>query len=71
MKKDDEEGVRNMKSEQEIREEIEAHKNCIINAQEANKNGLISEENLDLLIWENQITITSLKWVLGEDDRFN
>lgn len=60
-----------MKTEKEIREEIEASKRTINNHQEAYKQGKIPKEALDYAVNDNHSTISTLLWVLGENDRYD
>lgn len=54
------------KTEQEIRDEIEAIKRTINNYRDAVKNGEFPKERMRFVLLENQSMIAALKWVLGE-----
>lgn len=60
-----------MKSEQEIREEIEATKRTIANYRNAYKQGEITRESLNIHLYDCEATIAALTWVLGENDRYD
>lgn len=60
-----------MKNEKEIREEIEATKRTISNYRESYKKGKIPYDVLQNCIIDCSATIDSLKWVLGENDRYD
>lgn len=60
-----------MKKESEIRDEIEATKKTIENYKVAYKNGKITEDILENQLTDCSATIDTLKWVLGENDRYN
>lgn len=60
-----------MKSYVEIEDEIKAAKSTVQNYQEAYANGEIDRTTLRKSVTENQTTIATLRWVLGENDRFD
>lgn len=60
-----------MKTEQEIRDEIGAAERTIENYRNAVKKGSFPKESLQLVITENQSIIAALRWVLGENDRYD
>lgn len=60
-----------IKTEKEIREEIEAIKRTINNYREAVKQGEFPKERMRFVLLENQSMISALKWVLGENDRYD
>lgn len=60
-----------MKTEKEIREEIEASQRTIGNYRKAYKDGKIPKESLEHALIDNQSTIATLRWVLGENDRYD
>lgn len=60
-----------MKTEQEIKNEIIATKNTIKNYRKAFKHGEISKEILKAQTLDCEITIITLEWVLGENERYD
>lgn len=60
-----------MKTEQEIRDEIEANERTINNYQNAYKEGKIPFDVLKSKATECQATNAALSWVLGENDRYD
>jgi predicted transcriptional regulator len=60
-----------MKTEQEIKDEIEATKRTIENYRNAYKSGRISREVLKSQLIDCESTIHALMWVLGENDRYD
>lgn len=60
-----------MKTEKEIREEIELTKKTIQNYRNAYKNNKIPEDVLENQIIDCSATIDALRWVLGENDRYD
>ena len=60
-----------MKSEKEIREEIKATEKTIENYRNAYKRGDISFKNLREQLIDTGATIQTLRWVLGENDRYD
>lgn len=60
-----------MKTEQEIRDEIIATKNTIKNYRKAFKNSKINKGVLQTQIADCTVTIDTLKWVLGENERYD
>jgi len=60
-----------MKNEQEIREEIEATGRTLKNYREAYKQSKIPFDVLEQKVNECHATIGALKWVLGENDRYD
>lgn len=60
-----------MKIEKEILDEIEATKRTIDNYKNAYKNGKITKEILKTQITDCSATIDALRWVLGENDRYD
>lgn len=60
-----------MKSEKEIREEIEATKRTIEKYREEYKKGKIPKDILKHQFVDCSATIDALRWVLGENDRYD
>lgn len=60
-----------LKTEREIRDEIEATNKTIKNYRQEFKNGKIDKEILKTQIADCTATIDALKWVLGENDRYD
>jgi hypothetical protein len=60
-----------IKTEEEIRAEIEATKRTMENYRNAHKNGQIPMEVLSKQIVDCYATIDALRWVLGENDRYD
>lgn len=60
-----------MKTEEEVRNEIQLSKNTIANYRNAYKNGKISKDVLYSNVIDCNATIAALKWVLEENDRFD
>lgn len=60
-----------MKSKKEIREEIEATKRTMNNYRKEFKEGKITRDNLSDNILDCNATIDALRWVLGENDRYD
>lgn len=60
-----------MKSEKEIREEIENTKKTIMNYKKAYEEGRIEKESFRYFMTDCNATIDCLKWVLGENDRYD
>lgn len=60
-----------MKTEKEIRNEIEACKNTIENYRNAYKKGEIPKEMLKFELIQNESMMFALKWVLDENDRYD
>jgi|GEM_PF-5161643 len=60
-----------MKSEKEIREEIEATKRTMSNYRKAFKEGKITKDILKSNILDCNATVDALRWVLGENDRYD
>lgn len=61
----------NLKFNQKIKEEIEALQKTISNYREAYKNGEFPKERLRYVLLENESMTLALKWVLGENDRWD
>lgn len=60
-----------MKTEEEVKEEIEATKRTADNHSKAYKDGIITKECLKIYIIDCKATIDALRWVLGENDRYD
>lgn len=60
-----------MKSFTEVNVEIQAAERTITNYREAFAEGEIERPELKRALAENQTTIAALRWVLGENDRFD
>lgn len=60
-----------LKTEKEIRDEIEATNRTIKNYKDAYKKGKIDKEILESQIIDCIATIDALKWVLGENNRYD
>lgn len=60
-----------MKTENDIRKEIEATKNTINNYTKAYRDNKIPKEVLNSQLIDLRATIDALKWVLGENDRYD
>lgn len=60
-----------MKTEKEVREEIEACKKTIQNYRNAYKQSKIPKEVLKSELIQNESMIAALRWVLGENDRYD
>lgn len=60
-----------MKTEKEIRDEIIATENTIKNYRKAFKDGKINKKVLKAQIADCTATIDTLKWVLGENERYD
>ena len=60
-----------MKTEKEIRDEIEACKRTIKNHQDAIKNGELLAKYAHPVIDSCLAEIGALRWVLGENDRYD
>lgn len=60
-----------MKTEEDIRGEVEATKRTIANYRNAYKQGVITKETLRSAIVDCTATIQALLWVLGENDRYD
>lgn len=58
-----------MKTEQEIRDEIEATKRTIENYRSAYNSRKIPFDVLNNVLTGSEATIAALSWVLGENDR--
>lgn len=59
------------KTEKEIREEIEAARRTIENYRKEYKAGSLPKQNFKNVLIENHSVINALKWVLGENDRYD
>lgn len=60
-----------MKTEKEIRDEIEATKKTMNNYKNSYKKGEIPKDVLKKALLDCSATIDALKWVLGENDRYD
>ena len=60
-----------MKTKQEIKEEIIATQNTVQNYRKAFKNGKINKKVLKAQIADCIATIDALRWVLGENERYD
>jgi hypothetical protein len=60
-----------LKTEKEIRHEIEATKKTIENYRNAYKNSEIPRDVMKSQILDCSSTIATLLWVLGENDRYD
>jgi hypothetical protein len=60
-----------MKTEQEIKEEMEATERSKKNFAEAYKDGRIDKRTLEYKLHEYDTTLLVLSWVLGENDRWD
>jgi hypothetical protein len=60
-----------MKTEQEIKEEIKAMERTINNHRNAYHERVIPKETYRYALNENNHMILALKWVLGENDRWD
>ena len=60
-----------MKSEKEIREEIEVTLRTRENHRNAYKKGTIGVERLKNHLIDSDAIVATLKWVLGENDRYD
>lgn len=60
-----------LKSEEEIRKEIQATYKAIENYRNAYKNKKIPKDVLEYQLTDCLATIDALKWVLGENDRYD
>ncbi|WP_242858871.1 hypothetical protein [Clostridium botulinum] len=60
-----------IKTEKEIREEIECCKKTIDNYKKAYKEKKIPKDVLKSTLLECENSILALKWVLGENDRYD
>lgn len=58
-----------LKTEQEVKEEIEATIKTIGNVRKAYKEGKITKELLKIYLTDLQGNLSALRWVLGENDR--
>ena len=60
-----------MKTEEQIRDEIEATNQAIANYRNAYKDKKISKNILKIHISACYATLSALSWVLGENDRYD
>lgn len=60
-----------MKTEKEIREEIECCKRTMSNYKKAHEEKKIPKDVLESKLLECKNMILALKWVLGENDRYD
>jgi hypothetical protein len=60
-----------LKTEQEIRDEIEATARTLSNYEEAYVEGRVRFDVLSDKTTDYHATISALKWVLGENDRYD
>jgi hypothetical protein len=60
-----------LKSEQDVRNEIDATVRTLDNYQKAYKEGKIPFDVLKVEFTDKTATIQALKWVLGENERFD
>ncbi|PGT90002.1 hypothetical protein [Bacillus thuringiensis] len=60
-----------MKTREEIDAEIQATKQTIENYRKAVKDGEFPKEGLRSVLVEKEATISALRWVLGENDRYD
>lgn len=60
-----------MKSKEEIRNEIEAARRTIENHRNAFNEGKITRDSFKSALIDNEATIAALRWVLGENDRYD
>ncbi|EGO63551.1 hypothetical protein [Acetonema longum] len=60
-----------MKTEREIRDEIEATQRAAQNCRRSYQNKKISQEVLKDMLIDCQATEDALRWVLGENDRYD
>jgi len=60
-----------MKTEEQIREEIEATKRTMDNYCNAYKEGKIPKDSFQTQVTDCYATIAALSWVLGENDRYD
>jgi hypothetical protein len=60
-----------LKTEQEIKDEIEAQRTAIKDFKESFKNGRISKESLVKAMSDHNHVILALRWVLDEMDRYD
>lgn len=59
------------KTEKEIRDEMDAIRRTIENYRNAVKEGDFPKERMKFVLLENNSMLLALKWVLGENDRFD
>jgi hypothetical protein len=60
-----------MKTEEEIRDEIAATYRTIKNHKIAYQCGIITKDDLKIIKVDCESTIDALRWVLGENDRYD
>lgn len=60
-----------LKTEKEIREEIENCEKTVENYRKSHKDGKIPFDVLKSAVHENGSMIAALKWVLGENERYD
>lgn len=60
-----------MKTEKEIREEMEDVRRTMENYRNEYKNGKTTQDVFDNILRDCYATLSVLKWVLGENDRYD